>query len=192
MPGRGGGAGGRTGCDGSGRGPPIGPGRGGRPPPGRWGGRIPAPAPAPAPTPGRAPAAGRLRFPVGACCVGVCAGGRTSIGRRGGAGGAWPVRGSSTRRRIVGGTTRPVSGGVTGRGGIAAGGAAGRPERGSAVSWRLDYWSHRRLSTGASGARAVTTGSSGAAAGTVSAMPVPARPQARPPGRRPQARYRHG
>ena len=45
------------------------------------------------------------------------AGGRTSMGRRGGAGGAWPVFGSSTRSRSVGGTTRPVGGGITGRGG---------------------------------------------------------------------------
>jgi hypothetical protein len=116
MPGRGGAAG-RTGCDGSGRGPPIGvPGRGGRAPPGRGAaGRAPVPGAA-----GRG-AAGRLRFPVGACDAddGVCTGGRTSIGRRGGAGGACPVRGSSTRKRMVGGTTRPVGAGTGGRGGVA-------------------------------------------------------------------------
>ena len=68
---------------------------------------------------GRAPAAGRLKLPVGACeAAGAAdAGGRTSTGRRGGAGGAWPVFGSSTRSRSVGGTTRPVDGGITGRGG---------------------------------------------------------------------------
>ena len=59
------------------------------------------------------PGAGRLRFPV-AARGGGGAGGRTSIGRRGGAGGACPVRGSSTRSRSVGGTTRPVGGGITG------------------------------------------------------------------------------
>jgi hypothetical protein len=68
---------------------------------------------------------GRLRFPVGAGGGVVGAGGRTRTGRRGGAGGAWPVLGSSTRKRIVGGTTRPVGGGMTGRGGAGAvGGAA--------------------------------------------------------------------
>ena len=130
MPGRGG-TDGRTGCEGSGRGPPIAePGRGGKPPPGRGGnGRPGATAPG---APGRT-AAGRLRFPVGTCdvAVGTCAGGRTSMGRRGGAGGAWPVRGSSTRSLSVGGTKRPAGGGITGRGGAAGadsvgGGACGR------------------------------------------------------------------
>src|SRR3954466_6694177 len=118
MPGRGG-TDGRTGCDGSGRGPPMAePGRGGMPPPGRGGSGRPGTAPG---APGR-PGAGRLRFPVGTCDAGegVGVGGRTSPGLRGGAGGAWPVRGSSTRRRSVGGTTRPVDGGSTER---AVGGA---------------------------------------------------------------------
>ena len=112
MPGRGGGAGGRTGCDGSGRGPPIGAGT-----------RRQASARALRRARGRAGAAGRrgalpggrLRLPVGACdaAAPAAAGGRTSSGRRGGAGGAWPVRGSSTRSRSVGGTMRPVGGGIT-------------------------------------------------------------------------------
>ena len=72
--------------------------------------------------------AGRLRLPVGACEAAGAAGadGRTSIGRRGGAGGAWPVFGSSTRSRSVGGSTRPVGGGITGRG---AGGGSGLARR---------------------------------------------------------------
>src|SRR5215218_115971 len=117
MPGRGGAAG-RTGCEGSGRGPPTG-GRGGNGPPGRCPGRAATPG-----APGRG-AAGRLRFPVAACgACGGCTGGRTSIGRRGGAGGAWPVCGSSTRSRSVGGTTRPVGVGITGRGAMGGGGGA--------------------------------------------------------------------
>src|SRR4029079_13172053 len=89
-------------------------------------------------------AAGRLRFPVGACEAGdgVCNGGRTSTGRRGGAGGACPVRGSSTRSRIVGGTTRPVGAGTAGRGGAGAGagleaaaGAAGRGGSAAGGGW---------------------------------------------------------
>ncbi len=111
IPGRG--ADGRTGWAGSGRGPPrFAPGRGGIPPPaGRCGARAAAPGA------GR-PTAGLLRLPVGACeTAGVGGvGGRTRTGRRGGAGGACPVFGSSTRRRIVGGTTRPVGGGIVGRG----------------------------------------------------------------------------
>src|SRR3954447_4476339 len=120
MPGRGG-TDGRTGCAGSGRGPPMAePGRGGMPPPGRGGSGRPGTVPG---APGR-PGAGRLRFPVGTCDAGegVGVGGRTSTGLRGGAGGAWPVRGSSTRRRSVGGTTRPVDGGNTERGGAGGGG----------------------------------------------------------------------
>ena len=114
IPGRGDCAG-RTGCEGSGRGPPIGPGLGGNPGDGRCGERGGVPG-----APGRN-AAGRLRFPVGACGAGAGAtGGRTSIGRLGGAGGAWPVRGSSTLSCRIGGTTRPVGGTTTGRG-------AGRP-----------------------------------------------------------------
>ena len=115
MPGRGGGAGGRTGCDGSGRGPPIGPGAAAA----RRRAAAAAAADGPDAAGGRAgPVPGR---PAGSDCrsaaCGVCGrwtGGRTSIGRRGGAGGAWPVRGSSTRSRSVGGTTRPVGGGITG------------------------------------------------------------------------------
>src|SRR3954451_9512673 len=105
MPGRAG-TDGRTGCDGNGRGPPIAePGRGGIPPPGRGGRGRPAGA-----GPPERAAAGRLKLPVGTCDAGdgTGGGGRTSIGRRGGAGGAWPVRGSSTRNRSVGGTIRPV------------------------------------------------------------------------------------
>jgi len=45
--------------------------------------------------------------PAGGVVDGV---GRTSSGRRGGAGGAWPVFGSSTRKRSVGGTMRPGAG----------------------------------------------------------------------------------
>src|SRR3954452_379434 len=114
MPGRGGVAG-RTGCEGSGRGPPMFVfGRGGGGPPGRGPpGRAAVPGAA-----GRC-AAGRLRFPVGAWDAGdgVGATGLTSIGRRGGAGGACPVLGSSTRSRIVGGTIRPVGAGIGARGG---------------------------------------------------------------------------
>src|SRR5688500_5595078 len=113
MPGRGGTAG-RTGCEGSGRGPPTGPCRGGSPVPGRCGGRAAMPD-GPGPAAAGRPAAGRLRLPVGACDVLGAAGGRTRSGRRGGAGGACPVLGSSTRRRNVGGTKRPVGGGRTGR-----------------------------------------------------------------------------
>src|SRR6188508_1784950 len=127
MPGRGGAAG-RTGCDGSGRGPPMGePGRGGSPPPGRGpAGRAAAPGAA-----GRG-AAGRLKFPVGVwdAVVGAGAAGRTSMGRRGGAGGACPVRGSSTRKRSVGGTNLPAAG----AGGRGAGGGAGAAGSGTATS----------------------------------------------------------
>lgn len=125
MPGRGG-TDGRTGCDGNGRGPPIAePGRGGIPPPGRGGAGLPGTLPG---APGR-PGAGRLRLPVGTWDAGDGAGtgGRTSIGRRGGAGGACPVRGSSTRKRSVGGTMRPVdvTGTERGGGGGAGGGGGG-------------------------------------------------------------------
>ena len=48
-----------------------------------------AAVPGPAPGPGRPAGAGRLRFPVGACDTVDTGGvGRTSMGRRGGAGGA--------------------------------------------------------------------------------------------------------
>ncbi len=130
----------------------MGPGRGGKPP-GRCGGRAPMPGAAGAPgAPGRAPAAGRLRLPVGACDAAgpVVAAGRTSTGLRGAAGGACPVFGSSTRSRIVGGTIRPVGGGMTGRG---AGGcvAASRADVAAVTSGS---------STTSSGTRAATTGSS--------------------------------
>ena len=81
---------------------------------GRCGGRAAVPEGL-LPAAGRA-TVGRLRLPVGAAGGDVWTGGRTRIGRRGGAGGAWPVRGSSTLSRSVGGTTRPVGGGNTGRG----------------------------------------------------------------------------
>lgn len=126
MPGRGGRLG-RTGCEGSGRGPPMGAWRGGSGPPGRCGAR------AAAPVPGRG-AAGRLRLPVGACDpAGDGAAGRTRTGRRGGAGGAWPVRGSSTRKRSVGGTTRPGAG-VTGLGAGCAAGSLTATAAGGACS----------------------------------------------------------
>lgn len=96
------------------------------PPPGRGAGR-----PGAAGAPGRV-AAGRLRFPVAACGAdGGCADGRTSMGRRGVAGGAWPVRGSSTRKRSVGGTTRPVVAG-RGAGGSVAVGCCGTAAAGAA------------------------------------------------------------
>src|SRR5262249_10144662 len=112
---------GRTGCDGSGRGPPIGAcGRGYDP--GRAGvaGRG-APAPG---LPGRCcGGADLLRFPVaGGGGLGGC-GGRTSSGRRGGAWGAGPVFGSWPRGRSVGGTTRPGIG-AAGRGAAGAATAA--------------------------------------------------------------------
>ena len=97
---------GRTGCDGSGRGPPIGAcGRGIRA--GDAAGRPDAGAPG---APDVSAGAGLLRFPVAAGGGVVDTGGRTSSGRRGGAGGAWPVFGSSTRSRSVGGTMRPGTG----------------------------------------------------------------------------------
>ncbi len=90
----------------------------------------------------------------------VDCGGRTSIGRRGGAGGACPVLGSSTRSRSVGGTTRPVDGGVTGRaagGGRTAGaGATGRSTGGAST---------RAAIVGTSGAGEATGAGFGAAAG---------------------------
>src|SRR5688500_8783933 len=94
--------------------------RGGRPA-GRCGGRATVPG-ALAPAAGRG-GAGRLRFPVAAGGGVIDTGGRTSTGRRGGAGGACPVRGSSTRKRSVGGTTRPVGGGIAGRAGATGVGA---------------------------------------------------------------------
>ena len=121
MPGRGGAAG-RTGCDGSGRGPPIGA-------PAAAECRRPVAAPAGAP---RCPATPASARPDGSGCrsaparlrTAAAPGGRTSMARRGGAGGASPVRGSSTRSRSVGGTMRPVGAGITGRGGAGGRGRA--------------------------------------------------------------------
>src|SRR5512132_558442 len=116
---------GRTGCDGSGRGPPSGCcGVDGRTPAGR------APA-RPAGVAGRAGVAGGF--------TGAAGGGggtieRTIVGR---AGGACPVFGSSILRRIVGGTTRPVGVGPAGRAGTGCGGAAaaGADAAGATGAW---------------------------------------------------------
>ena len=145
--------------------------RGGRPPPGRCGGRAPRPRPRRRCRDARRRAGrGRLKLPVGACDAAgpLGAGGRTSTGRRGGAGGACPVFGSSTRRRSVGGTMRPVGGGITGRG---AGGGVARSRAGvvtcfvrffgQQIQARAQATTGSSISTGAS-----TTGQSSTAAGS--------------------------
>src|SRR5262245_54590378 len=110
----------RTGCEGSGRGPPgvgllLGPGYAGR---GGSGGRADGGAP------GRA-AAGAPAAAAGRAVAGAAAGRSTRGCGRGttrgagvvGSGGVGVVgRCSSMRRRIVGGTTRPGVGGFTGTG----------------------------------------------------------------------------
>src|SRR4029453_14100942 len=129
WPGRGGSPGccGRTGCDGSGRGPPITgccgrdpgyAGRGGpagRGPPGGAGRAPGAPvcacAPAPPAATGRGGAGGRS--PLGPCRVAGRGSGDVGNGGDGAVG-----RCSSIRRRSVGGTMRPAVGGFGGGGGL--------------------------------------------------------------------------
>lgn len=112
----------------------------------------------PAGPPGRT--AGLLKFPVAAGGGVVDWGGRTRIGRRGGAGGACPVRGSSTRSRSVGGTIRPGVGtgfgGTTGAG-AGASSAAGGASTAAAVAGGA--------STGGGGAAAMAGGGGAAAIG---------------------------
>src|SRR5438876_7792311 len=124
----------RTGCDGSGRGPPIGgrdpgyAGRGPAGPPGRIGcagGRpvaVPV-CPAAPPAAGRAVVgiAGRSTFGATRGASRGCARGPGDVG----SGGAGVVgRCSSMRRRSVGGTTRPGVGGFGAGVGTSTGGAA--------------------------------------------------------------------
>ena len=105
------------------------------------------------------------------------AGGRTRTGRRGGAGGACPVLGSSTLKRSVGGTTRPVGDGPTLRGAsVDAAGAAGSAAVVSGAWAAIDGSSHGRGADTGTGASSTSgsvwkvsgssTGACGIAAGT--------------------------
>ena len=101
---------GRTGCDGSGRGPPTG-GRGAAGETDGRCGRTPGARRAGWPPRTRCAGRGRLGLPVGCCRrVGGAGGAHEHADGAAARGGAWPVRGSSTRRRSVGGTMRPGGG----------------------------------------------------------------------------------
>lgn len=180
MPGRAGGCAGRTGCAGSGRGPPSmlgvvgrgGPWYGGRAAPGS-GGRAGPPAGAA----GRAPAGGAGAAGFTMRCWPICGRFAGASGR-----GGWGTRpGSSMRRRSVGGTNRPGAGAgaSAGAGGAstmlgvssvtATGGGSGvgssTTSTGSATSAAGASGSSTTSATGAAGGSASSCGSSAGGGG---------------------------